>query len=66
MTNVISVRFRSGSKTYFFDPQGTLVRTGDNVIVETLDGYMSVLIDQRRYHVTENIYRISHCSAVMS
>ena len=38
MTNVISVRFRSGSKTYFFDPQGTLVRTGDDVIVETSQG----------------------------
>ena len=38
MTNVISVRFRSGSKTYYFDPQGTLVRTGDNVIVETSQG----------------------------
>ena len=38
MTNVISVRFRSGSKTYYFDPQGTLVRSGDNVIVETSQG----------------------------
>ena len=38
MTTVISVRFRSGSKTYFFDPQNTLVRTGDNVIVETSQG----------------------------
>ncbi|MBE6972167.1 MAG: hypothetical protein E7446_08685 [Ruminococcaceae bacterium] len=38
MTNVISVRFRSGSKTYYFDPQGTLVRAGDNVIVETSQG----------------------------
>ncbi|MBE6918328.1 MAG: hypothetical protein E7469_01410 [Ruminococcaceae bacterium] len=38
MTTVISVRFRSGSKTYYFDPQNTLVRTGDNVIVETSQG----------------------------
>ena len=38
MTTVISVRFRSGSKTYYFDPQNTLVRTGDHVIVETSQG----------------------------
>ena len=38
MTTVISVRFRSGSKTYYFDPQNMLVRTGDNVIVETSQG----------------------------
>ncbi len=38
MTTVISVRFRSGSKTYYFDPRGTLVRTGDHVIVETSQG----------------------------
>ena len=38
MTTVISVRFRSGSKTYYFDPQNTLVRTGDYVIVETSQG----------------------------
>ena len=38
MTTVISVRFRSGSKTYYFDPQNTLVRAGDHVIVETSQG----------------------------
>ncbi len=38
MIDVISVRFRSGSKTYYFDPKNTLVRTGDDVIVETSQG----------------------------
>ena len=38
MTNVISVRFRSGSKTYYFDPQGMEVRPGDEVIVMTGQG----------------------------
>mgnify|MGYP003559029503 CR=1 FL=1 len=38
MTTVISVRFRSGSKTYYFDPQNTLVRTGEHKIVETSQG----------------------------
>ena len=34
MTTVISVRFRSGCKTYFFDPGDVQVQTGDHVIVE--------------------------------
>ena len=38
MTTVISVRFRSGSKTYYFDPGELTVRTGDDVVVETAQG----------------------------
>ena len=38
MTTVISVRFRSGCKTYFFDPGNVQVQTGDHVIVETAQG----------------------------
>ncbi len=38
MTTVISVRFRSGSKTYYFDPCGLTVHTGDDVVVETAQG----------------------------
>ena len=38
MTTVISVRFRSGCKTYFFDPGDVQVQTGDDVIVETAQG----------------------------
>ena len=38
MTTVISVRFRSGSKTYYFDPRDLTVRTGDDVVVETAQG----------------------------
>ena len=38
MTTVISVRFRSGCKTYFFDPCDVQVQTGDHVIVETAQG----------------------------
>ena len=38
MTTVISVRFRSGCKTYFFDPGDVQVQTGDHVIVETAQG----------------------------
>ena len=38
MTTVISVRFRSGSKTYYFDPGALAVPTGDDVVVETAQG----------------------------
>ena len=38
MTEVISVRFRGGCKSYFFDPAGNQVKMGDNVIVETTQG----------------------------
>ena len=38
MTTVISVRFRSGSKTYYFDPGQLAVYPGDDVVVETAQG----------------------------
>ena len=38
MTEVISVRFRGGCKNYYFDPRGTQVKMGDQVIVETAQG----------------------------
>ena len=38
MTEVISVRFRSGCKNYYFDPRGVQVKMGDQVIVETAQG----------------------------
>lgn len=38
MTNVISVRFRGGCKTYYFDPRELTVQDGDDVIVETNQG----------------------------
>ena len=38
MTNVISVRFRGGCKTYYFDPQELEISAGQDVIVETAQG----------------------------
>ncbi|MCQ2440224.1 MAG: PSP1 domain-containing protein, partial [Oscillospiraceae bacterium] len=38
MTEVISVRFRSGCKNYDFDPNGLTLHMGDQVIVETAQG----------------------------
>ena len=48
MTTVISVRFRSGCKTYFFDPGDVQVQTGDHVIVETAQGLEYFDICQRK------------------
>ena len=38
MTTVISVRFRSGCKTYYFDPKDLTVEAGQDIIVETAQG----------------------------
>ena len=38
MTEVISVRFRGGCKTYYFDPKDLTVEAGQDVIVETARG----------------------------
>ena len=38
MATVISVRFRSGSKTYYFDPRELTIHSGDDVVVETAQG----------------------------
>ncbi len=54
MITVISVRFRSGSKTYYFDPKNTLVRTGDDVIVETSQGQEFARCVEGNHHVTDD------------
>ena len=38
MTEIISVRFKSGGKEYYFDHRGTQVRAGQGVIIETSRG----------------------------
>ncbi len=38
MTEIISVRFKSGGKEYYFDPRGIQVRPGDHVVIETAKG----------------------------
>jgi len=38
LTEVISVKFNSHGKAYYFDPSGVEVKTGDTVIVETSKG----------------------------
>ena len=38
MTEIIGVRFKSGGKQYYFDPNGLTVKNGQGVIVETGKG----------------------------
>ncbi len=38
MTEVISVKFKEGGKSYFFSPSGNTVSVGDKIIVETQSG----------------------------
>ena len=38
MTEIIGVRFKSGGKQYYFDPQGVQVTPGQGVIIETSRG----------------------------
>lgn len=38
MAEVIGVRFKNVGKVYYFDPDGTALKKGDKVIVETTRG----------------------------
>jgi len=38
MTEIIGVRFKSGGKQYYFDPQGVQVQAGQGVIIDTSRG----------------------------
>ena len=53
MTEVISVRFRGGSKNYYFDPRGTQVRMGDQVIVQTAQGLEFATCTQGNHEVED-------------
>ncbi len=54
MTEVVSVRFRGGSKTYFFDPRGIQVRMGENVIVQTAQGLPFASCTQGNHEVEDS------------
>lgn len=53
MIEVISVRFRGGCKTYYFDPQGIQVQMGDNVVVQTAQGLEFATCTQGNHEVSE-------------
>ena len=54
MTEVISVRFRSGCKNYFFDPGELEVKMGEQVVVETAQGPEFATCTQGNHDVEES------------
>ena len=53
MIEVISVHFRNGCKTYYFDPKGTAVAPGQQVIVETASGHEIATCVEGNHSVAE-------------
>ncbi len=53
MTEVISVKFKNRGKSYFFDPNGKTVKTGEQVIVETSKG-LEIADCARGNHMVED------------
>ena len=53
MIEIISVRFKSGGKQYFFNPNGLRFQEGDGVIVETSRGCEYAECSQANYMIDE-------------
>ena len=64
MTEVISVRFRGGCKSYYFDPKDLHIAAGEHVIVETAAGTEFVTCCEGNHQVPDQIWRV--CSAPAS
>ncbi len=54
MTEVVSVRFRSGCKEYYFDPKGLTIPAGTDVIVETAQGPEFALCAEGNHQVEDD------------
>ncbi len=67
MTEVVSVRFRGGTKNYYFDPRGLTVEPGQYVVVETAQGIEYVqcvegnhfVLDQAVIQPLRSVHRIA-------
>lgn len=58
MAEVVSVRFRTAGKLYYFDPCDLEIKKGDHVIVETARGMeYGTVIGEKREVAEENIIR---------
>ena len=53
MTEVISVRFRGGTKNYYFDPKGITVEPDQYVVVETAQGMEYVKCVEGNHEVSD-------------
>jgi len=54
MTEIISVRFKSGGKEYYFDPRGLAVHVGEAVIIETAKGPEYAVCSQANTQVEDD------------
>lgn len=54
MTEVISVKFRSGGKAYFFSPGGHTVEIGDKVVVEMQSGKEIATVSEANHSVEDD------------
>ena len=54
MTTVVSVKFKEGGRSYYFDPGETQFDNGEKVIVETANGLSLVTISEKNHQVSES------------
>ena len=55
MTEVVSIKFKSSGKNYYFSPEGIALRAGDKVIVETAKGLEIAECSQENRMVEDNV-----------
>lgn len=53
MIEVISVRFQSGCKNYYFNPEGQEIHPGDKVIVDTVQGAEFAICTEGNHEIPE-------------
>lgn len=54
MINVISVKFKEGGRSYYFDPTDIIFKEGDKAIVETTNGVSCVNVTKGNHAVSDN------------
>ena len=54
MTNVISVKFKDGGRSYYFDPGDILFKENDRAIVETTNGVSCVTVTSANHPVDDS------------
>jgi cell fate regulator YaaT (PSP1 superfamily) len=64
LTEVISVRFRGGCKNYYFDPKGVQYHMGDEVVVETAQGYEFSTCTEANHEVEDTAIVKPLCAVV--
>ncbi len=53
MAEVVSVKFKNGGRSYYFDPNGIKFNTNDKVIVETSNGISMVFVSKENHEVLD-------------